>query len=75
MAHAIILSKKVEDTDTNFQALLAAQIEITDCDIVDIKTSEKFVWINVNGVCALRIAKPGLVVVNGVLEHGEHEKN
>lgn len=37
------------------QTLLSAQLDITSADIVQIRTEGNCVWVNVNGVCVLRV--------------------
>ena len=46
------------------EELLDAAIDITAPEFVEMKTDGKVVWVNVDGVCVLRVCRAKIIVVN-----------
>ena len=55
--------------ERQFLELLKNQLDITGADIVEVVTSTNVsggvVWVNVNGVCVLRVCRVKALTING----------
>lgn len=60
---ALVLTGAAIDDMSKIEEIIDKQLEIFDPSYVDINVSGTHVWINVNGVCAIRIARAGSITL------------
>ena len=59
-----VYAKAYSEPDRDGEADAVDAIDITAPEFVEMKTDGKVVWVNVDGVCVLRVCRAKIIVVN-----------